>query len=191
MLKHLGLFVVEMMPFLSLWINNYLWPLALLAQQISILGCHDPVHLERMAPHQFPVADVMKLLPLLLWGDTLLKFHYCLQADHNKINECHTWARMGVTCTPHVIHHAIITIIIIILVWFSYIGHHGHPICCWQISLHALLNHAEDCVSDRVSSCKQLILKRKQTPWLCKKMKFVSRFLELHLGKTYENMHYV
>lgn len=51
----------------------HLGPGVLLAEQVSIEVGHLPVLLVCEAPHQLPVAHVMKLLPLLLSLTALLK----------------------------------------------------------------------------------------------------------------------
>lgn len=53
----------------------YFRPAALSAQQVSVSVRVRPLLLERVTPHQLPVAQMMDLTPLLLGRDTLLKLH--------------------------------------------------------------------------------------------------------------------
>lgn len=62
-----------------------LGPAAFLAEQVGVKVGHLPVPLVSEAPHQFPVAHVVKLLPGLLCFATILKQQYCLDTDKNSV----------------------------------------------------------------------------------------------------------
>lgn len=59
----------------------HLGPAALLAQQVSVAVRLLPLLLVRVSPHQFPVTQVVDLLPLLLAADTFLVLHPRLQTQ--------------------------------------------------------------------------------------------------------------
>lgn len=62
-------------------VSFHLGPAALLAQQVSVVVRLLPLLLVRVSPHQFPVTQVVDLLPLLLATNTFLVLHPCLQTQ--------------------------------------------------------------------------------------------------------------
>lgn len=60
---------------------GHLRPAALLTEQVCVEICHLPVLLKGEAPHQLPVAHVMKLFPGLLGLTAVLKQRHCLDTQ--------------------------------------------------------------------------------------------------------------
>lgn len=60
---------------------TYLWPSVFLAQQVCVEKSHLPLALVGEAPHQLPVAHVVKLLPVLLSFTAFLIPTDCLHTE--------------------------------------------------------------------------------------------------------------